>query len=38
MKNIPWKRVILDIVLIFTPELFRIINAWIDKKKEETKE
>ena len=37
MKNINWKRIAVDVLLLFIPELMRLVNNWVDKKKE-TKE
>ena len=35
MKNINWKRICVDVLLLFIPELMRLVNNWVDKKKEE---
>lgn len=33
-----WKRILLDIALIGLPEIFRLINNWVDGKKAALKE
>ena len=35
MKNINWKRIAVDVLLLFIPELMRLVNNWVDKKKKD---
>ena len=34
MKKINWKRIAVDILLLFIPEIMRLVNKWVDKQKE----